>query len=87
MVAVQAEALDRLEQRAAAAKLRKHKRKSADLEPPAKAAAAAFSITASAHTDAAEAPRCPSTLLLSPAAGYSQTCAPSNTRAIRQVLQ
>ncbi|KAK9917007.1 hypothetical protein WJX75_009925 [Coccomyxa subellipsoidea] len=54
-LAAEAEARERLEQRAAAAKLRKHKRKSADLEPPQKSAT--FSITASAHVSIPDAPR------------------------------
>ena len=43
-----------MDERAATAKLRRHKRKSAEMEP----AAPTISITASAHASAQDAPRC-----------------------------
>ena len=54
----QARAQDGVDERAATAKLRRHKRKSAELEP----AAPTISITASAHAGVQDAPRCACTL-------------------------
>lgn len=50
----QARAQDGVDERAATAKLRRHKRKSAEIEP----AAPTISITASAHAGMQDAPRC-----------------------------
>ena len=50
----QARAQDGVDERAATAKLRRHKRKSAEMEP----AAPTISITATAHAGMQDAPRC-----------------------------